>query len=267
MKDGLNTMNFGEALLTGVMVLVFGATALAQGARPGKNELSVRNQRQEIYFYTPAPGGLHRKVLFAPGDGGWRGFVITVAESLASSGYEVYGLDTRHYLQSFTGPAELKPGEIAADFREIAGWIRQSSTQRVLLVGWSEGAGLALAAASDPQNKDLFEGLIAIGATEQNVLAWHWSDVVAELRKKLPNEPTFASADYTGKVAPLPLFMIASSGDEYISSEATRKLFSAARDPKRMVLIEARDHKYGGATSEFFRTLMEALQWVLQHHQ
>lgn len=251
-------------LLISAMMLALSAAALAQGPRPGKNSLRIREHEQEIYFYPGVGGGPHDKVLFTPGDGGWRGFAITIAENLASSGHDLYGLDTRRYLQSFTGSSVLKPAEIASDFRQIAGWIRHGGSERVLLMGWSEGAGLSLAAAADPTNKDIFEGLIAIGATEQNILAWHWSDVMAELRNGLPKEPTFASVDYVGKVAPLPLFMIASSSDEYVSLDATRKLFSAARDPKRIVVIEARDHKYGGAAGEFFRTLPDALQWVAE---
>jgi pimeloyl-ACP methyl ester carboxylesterase len=254
-------------LLISATLLAFGAAAFAQGPRPGKNSLRVREHEQEIYFYPGVGGGSHGKVLFTPGDGGWRGFAITIAEDLASSGHDVYGLDTRRYLQSFTGSSVLKPAEIASDFRQIAAWIRQGSSARVLLMGWSEGAGLSLAAAADPTNKEMIEGLIAIGATEQNILAWHWSDVMAELRKELPKEPTFASVDYMGKVAPLPLFMIASSGDEYVSLDATRKLFSAALNPKRMVVIEARDHKYEGATGEFFRALPDGLRWVVEQRR
>jgi pimeloyl-ACP methyl ester carboxylesterase len=257
-------MRSRTVLLISATLLALGAAAFAQGPRPGKNSLRIREHEQEIYFYPGVGGGSHGKVLFTPGDGGWRGFAITIAEGLASSGHDVYGLNTRRYLQSFTGSSVLKAAEIASDFRQIAGWVRQGSSERVLLIGWSEGAGLSLAAAADPTNKEIFEGLIAIGATEQNILAWHWSDVMAEVSKGLPKEPTFASVDYVGRVAPLPFFMIASSGDEYVSLDATRKLFSAAHDPKRMVLIEARDHKYEGATGEFFRTLPDALQWVVE---
>ena len=260
-------MRSRTVLLISATLLALGAAAFAQGPRPGKNSLRIRDREQEIYFYPRVGEGSHSKVLFLPGDGGWRGFAITIAEDLASSGHDVYGLDTRRYLQSFTAPSVLTPAEIASDFRQIASWIRQGNSERVLLMGWSEGAGLSLAAATDPTNKEIFEGLIAIGATEQNILAWHWSDIMAELRKELPKEPTFASVDYVGKVAPLPLFMIASSGDEYISLAATRKLFSAAHDPKRMVLIEARDHKYEGATGEFFRTLPDAVQWVVEQRR
>jgi fermentation-respiration switch protein FrsA (DUF1100 family) len=69
------------------------------------------------------------------------------------------------------------------------------------------------------------------------------------------------------KVSPLPLFLIASTSDEYISTEATRALFSAAREPKRLAIINARDHKYSGNTDGFFRTLHEALNWIEQQHR
>lgn len=261
-------MAYSKRILISVAMLTLWVAASAHAAaRPGRNKLTLREQEQEIYFYPAAGGSSHGNVLFAPGDGGWRGFALTIAETLAASGYDVYGLDTHRYLQSFTGPTVLKPTDIAADFRQLARWIRQDSSGRLVLVGWSEGAGLSLAAAGDPQNNEIFEGLITIGATEQNILAWHWSDVMAQLRKKLPDEPTFASNDYVGRVTPLPLFMIASSGDEYVSPQATHKLFSAAHDPKRMVVIDARDHRYAGATEEFFRTLREALQWVVQQRR
>lgn len=256
-------MAFRKRILISVAAM---ATCLAASApaavHPGRNKLSLREQEQEIYFYPAAGVGWQGTVLFTPGDGGWRGFAVIIAETLAASGYDVYGLDTHRYLESFTGPRVLKTSEIAADFRQIAAWIAEGKAGRVVLLGWSEGAGLSLAAAADPRNKDIFGGVIAVGTSEQNILAWHWSDMMAQLRKKLPNEPTFASADYVGRVTPLPLFMIASSGDEYVSTEATRKLFSVASDPKRLAVVEASDHKYAGAKEEFFGTLREALQWV-----
>ena len=68
------------------------------------------------------------------------------------------------------------------------------------------------------------------------------------------------------KVSPLPLYLIASTSEDYISTEATRALFSAAREPKRLAIIHARDHKYSGNTDGFFSTLHEALHWIEQQH-
>lgn len=245
-------------------VLIACIPSLGQAPAPGRNNLSIRGQAQDVYFFPGAGTGPHRKVLFAPGDGGWRGFAITIAEQLASAGYDVYGLDTRRYLKSMTG--SLNPAQIASDFAQIARWLVQGSSERVLLVGWSEGAGLALAAGADPSSRNTYGGLVFIGMTEFNILGWRWRDVGAEIVKKLPNEPTFKSADYIMRVAPLPVFMIASTHDEYISVSATQQLFSTARDPKRLVMIEADDHKYSGKTDEFFHSLKEGLTWIQQQH-
>jgi pimeloyl-ACP methyl ester carboxylesterase len=251
-------------LLTAVIAVC--GMLFADVPKPGKNTVSVRGQAQNIYYF-PASGASRGKVLFAPGDGGWRGFALEIAKQMQAAGYDVYGLDTRLYLQSFADSGGLKTSDIAADYRQIADWIRQGGNGRVLLTGWSEGAGLGLAAAADKQNKSIFEGLVAIGMTEQNILAWRWTDAWAEVTKKVPNEPTFPSSLFVGQVSPLPFFIIASSDDEYTSPEATRSLVAAARDPKKFVMIEARDHKYGGNTETLFRTLRDALLWIVQQHR
>lgn len=245
-------------------LLMPGIGVFADTPQTGKNKVAVRGQEQEIYFYPGAGSGPHKKVIFAPGDGGWRGFAITIAENMAASGYDVYGIDTRHYLQSFTGSAVLKPSEIAWDFGDLAAWARQGSRDRVLLVGWSEGAGLGLAAASEPRNHAVFAGLVVLGPTEYNILAWRWKDIGAEITHSLPNEPTFKSIDLMPKISPLPLFVISSAKDEYVTPAATEALFAAAREPKRLVVIRANDHKYAGATDDFFRALKEGLTWIQQ---
>lgn len=246
-----------------MLVLLFSSVALADAPKEGRNGFVVRGQEQDIYFYKAAGAGGRGKVLFAPGDGGWRGFAIDIAEQLQAAGYDVYGLDTRRYLLSFADRGGLKPADIAGDFRQIASWIRQDGKQ-VLLVGWSEGAGLALAASSDSQSKTVFQGLVAIGMTERNILAWRWSDLWAEVAKVLPKEPTFESSDHVGRVAPLPIFMLASSHDEYVTADATRTLFARASEPKKLVIIDAKDHKYAGKKDEFFGILKQALAWIAQ---
>jgi pimeloyl-ACP methyl ester carboxylesterase len=253
--------------VTAAAVLLLCAADCAGNPRPGKNDVTIRGHRQRIYWQPAEGAGQHHKILFAPGDGGWRGFAITITEELAKAGYDVYCVDTRRYLASFTGPAVLTTKEIASDFNQMAQWIQQGDQDRILLVGWSEGAGLSLAAIADAANQAVFGGLVAIGTPEYNTLAWHWTDIGAEITKKLPHEPTFKSGDFMAKVSPLPLFVIASTSNEYITPEVTRALFSAARQPKRLVIIDARDHKYSGNTEGFFRALREGLNWILQQHR
>jgi fermentation-respiration switch protein FrsA (DUF1100 family) len=254
-------------VVLGVLMLALRGGVYGDPPKAGKNELSIRAHPQKIDFYPAQSPRQHVSVLFAPGDGGCRGFAITITEKLAKSGYDAFCLDTRRYLESFTGGQPLTTVEIASDFGEIARWVQQGKRERILFAGWSEGAGLGLAAMADPANQAIFDGLIAIGTPEVNILAWHWTDIGASITHRLPHEPTFRSAAFMPQVSPLPLFLIASTSDEYISTEATRALFSAAREPKRLAIINGRDHKYGGNTDGFFRTLHEALLWIEQQHR
>jgi dienelactone hydrolase len=249
-------------LAIGAVILAFWTSVCAEGPKPGENEVTIREHRQKVYFSSAEGAGQHRRVLFAPGDGGCRGFAITITEELAKAGYDAYCFDTRRYLESFTGPVVLSTEEIASDFNQMARWIQQGAQERILLVGWSEGAGLGLVTTTDAANQATFQGLVAIGTPEDNILAWHWADIGAEITKKLTHEPTFKSADFMAKVSPIPLLMIASTSDEYITPEATRDLFATAHQPKRLVMVDARDHKYSGNTAGFFRALREGLSWI-----
>jgi len=253
--------------MIGALILMLSEGVYGELPKAGKNELTIRAHRQNIDFYPAEAPGQHLRILFAPGDGGCRGFAITITQELAKSGYDAFCFDTHRYLESFTGGQVLSTTEIASDFGEIARWIQQGKRERILFVGWSEGAGLGLAAMADPPNQEVFDGLVAVGTPEVNILGWHWTDIGASIRHKPPHEPTFRSEDFMRKVSPLPLFLIASTSDEYISTEATRALFSRARAPKRLAIINARDHKYGGNTAAFFQTLREALNWIEQQHR
>lgn len=253
-------------LMTGALILTLGGGVYGRPPEHGKDEPAVRGHRQKLHFYPAASPAKHLRILFAPGDGGCRGFATTIAEELAKSGYDAYCFDTRHYLEAFTAAQVLSTTEIGSDFGEIARWIRQGNQERILFIGWSEGAGLGLAALADSANHDIFDGLVAISTPEVNLLAWHWTDLAASIADKVPHEPTFKSADFMAKVSPLPLFVIASTSDEYISAAGTRALFSRAREPKRLAVINARDHKYSGNSEGFFRTLREAVTWIEQQH-
>lgn len=246
-----------------LMIVLSLVGSCASAASTDKRSVMIRGKSQDIYLFSSAPAQHDiRRVLFAPGDAGCRGFAVEIAEELAKAGYETFCLDTLHYLQSFTGATALATSQVGSDFHQIADYVQQSDRAPLILVGWSEGAGLGLIAAGDSQNRGIFAGLIAIGTPESNILAWRWRDAGAWVTKGLPHEPTFKSADFVHTLFPLPLFFIASSSNQYITPEATRALFDRANEPKRLVIINAKDHKYGGNRTEFFTVLRQSLDWI-----
>ncbi len=248
------------------LLAVFIPAALAaQNLPTGKNSVMIRGQAQELYFYPARVVGQPAKgrILFLPGDGGWRGFAITMAERMASWGYDVYGLDTKRYLESFTTQtSRLTEADVMRDLRRVVEVLPHRRGQQVLLVGWSEGAGLCLLAAASEENKQAFNGLVAVGLDRRSVLGWHWTDWVTYITKKDPDEPMFNSADYLPKVSPLPLVMIHARGDEYTTGAEAQQLFNSAQEPKKFTLIEARNHHFEGNQEGFFQALREGLQWI-----
>lgn len=249
-----------RTLALGAITIALGAPA--QTPAPGKNAFLLRGQRQDIYYLPGARGGQSAsgKVLFAPGDGGWRGFAITMAKTVAAWGYDVYGIDTKQYLESFTGATTLKEPEVMADFRTVAEWIGKGGC--VHLMGWSEGAGLVLLTAAAEENRRVVCGVVTISLGESSVLGWRTVDNLTWITKRQPNEPTFPSLPYLAKVSPLPLVMIHATGDEYTPPQAARKMFESAREPKRFSLVPARNHHFDGGQDEFFRALREGLEWM-----
>jgi pimeloyl-ACP methyl ester carboxylesterase len=232
----------------------------AQPMQPGRNTCELRGHQQDVYFYSGGPGR-RPVVLFAPGDGGWRGFAIDIAKAVAAWGYDVYGIDTKRYLSSFTsGKSTLSEADVISDFHALAE--RISKDGGVYMVGWSEGAGLGLLATAGDAGKKTFAGFAAIGLPEASVLGWRTIDNLTYITKKDPDEPHFQSAPWLPKIAPLPFAMILSDHDEYTSVESAKSMYAAAREPKHWWLIAARNHRYDGARDEFFRALHEALAWI-----
>ena len=83
---------------------------------------------RQLPYIAVSGAPLHRRVLFVPGVGGWRGWAITIAETMATWGFDVQGLDTKVYLDGFTGKSMLTEGDVTNDFRELA---EGSPTDRV----------------------------------------------------------------------------------------------------------------------------------------
>jgi fermentation-respiration switch protein FrsA (DUF1100 family) len=251
-----------RAVLSVVLTLLVSAVAFGQAPAPGTHTVTLGGRKQHVHCFTASGAPMNRRILFAPGDGGWRGWAIPVAETMATWGYDVCGLDTRAYLDGFTGKTTLTEADAMDDLRTVAAWMTQGSGERVTLVGWSAGAGLGVLAAAGDTSKQTFAGLVVFGLGDENLfVGWHWWNSITSLVKK-PRQRTFLAADYLANVTPLPFFMIQSGHDEYTPLDDATRLFAVAGEPKRFVLVPARNHQFGGNQEEFFRTLREALRWI-----
>jgi fermentation-respiration switch protein FrsA (DUF1100 family) len=220
----------------------------------------IRNTNQTVRLY----GSRGREaVVVSSGDGGWIHLGPHVAEVLAAKGYFVVGVDARAYLASLTTDAEaVRPQDEPADFGVFIEYAARGNVGKPVLIGVSEGAGLSVLAATDPGVKKVIAGVVGLGLGNVNELGWRWRDAIIYVTKGVPNEPTFATADIVDRIAPLPLAAIQSTHDEFVPLPEVQRVMERAKEPKRLWIVEASDHRFSGNISEFDQRLLEALAWI-----
>ena len=222
--------------------------------------LVIRGQPQTLRLYGPSDG---EPVIVSSGDGGWIHLGPHVAEVLSARGFFVVGFDAKAYLEGFTSRGTtLRPDQEPADFKELAEFAAKRTGKKPTLIGVSEGAGLSVLAATDPQTKATIAGVIGLGLPDLNELGWRWRDSLIYLTHGVPNEPTFSAAAIVKSVAPLPLGAIHSTQDEFVPAAQVQRIMAAAGEPKRLWIVTAADHRFSDNLAEFDRRLVEALAWV-----
>jgi pimeloyl-ACP methyl ester carboxylesterase len=238
--------------------------ALATVAQEGTTEtLVVRGRPQALRLYGSRGGA---PVVVSSGDGGWIHLGPHVAEVLAARGYFVVGFDVRAYLGGFTyDTTALRPEDEPGDYKVLVDFAARGGTRKPVLVGVSEGAGLSVLAATDPRTKSVIAGVIGLGLPDVNELGWRWRDAIIYLTHGVPNEPAFSTATLVDKVAPLPLAAIHSTQDEFVTLAEVQRVLFFAKDPKRLWVVKASDHRFSDNLAEFDRRLLEAIAWVTEH--
>ena len=255
-----------RVLLSVVFLFLVAAARDAQAA--GRSlDFPLRGKVLTLTVYLPPAGGQPKgRVIMGSGDVGWVGLGVEMAEFLAGQGYCVVGVNIRQYLSVFTsGTSRLTTTEPPADYAALAEFLkaRHLLWDPAILSGVSEGAALAVLVASSEKNHAWVHGVITMGLPPTAELAWRWSDFTTWITKKDANEPMFAPKDFIASVSPLPICLIHSTKDEYVT-EADWKLFEAtARAPKRLVLIAASNHRFTDKKQELKDQFTQALAWVL----
>jgi fermentation-respiration switch protein FrsA (DUF1100 family) len=245
-----------------VATIAWVATATASE----KVDVSVRGKTLTVEIY-PAHGSSRGTIVMGSGDVGWVGLGVSMAEDLSAQGYTVVGINVRQYLASFTaGQSHLKTADVPGDYRLIIEALQRSRHLDipVIVSGVSEGAALAVLAASDPANHGWIDGVITMGLPPTAELAWRWTDAGAWITKRDANEPSFAPKDVIATISPIPLYMIQSTRDEYVSKAEWEQLLTTAREPKKQVLIDASNHRFTDKRAELGSAYSAGLAWIVQ---
>jgi hypothetical protein len=223
------------------------AMAMTTGASADSTEtVVIRGHAQYLRVYGSRGG---TPVIVSSGDGGWIHLGPHVAELLAAKGFFVVGFDVRAYLSSFTsGATTLRAEEEPGDYKVLADHVARGSSERPILVGVSEGAGLSVLATTEPQTRRAVAGVIALGLPNINELAWHWRDALIYVTHRAPNEPSFSTSALIGRMGHTPLAAIQSTQDEFVPLAEAQGIFA--------------DHRFSDNRPEFDSRLLEAIAWV-----
>lgn len=223
----------------------------------------------ELHFARPAemsPGT--PLLLYATGDGGWRGKDRDLYLHITRWGYPVAGFSAPSYLSHLgyvTGTTT--PGRLARDYERLIEFAKEALSlpagTRTILVGVSRGAGLAVVAASRPEVRSELAGVMAVALTKEEEYVRHY-----RVRRGSPSDTpkrelvTFDTYGSLGRLRSLPLAVIQSTRDNYLPAAAARELFGPDTQTRRFYPIEAENHSFKGAREALYSQMSNSLAWM-----
>ncbi len=183
-------------------------------------------------WYFPVSGG-GPAVLVCNGNGGDRSGRVALAAALNRIGLSVLLFDYRGY-----GGNEGQPSEdgTAADARAAQSWLAaQPGVEKIVYFGESLGAAVAVGLAVEKPPAALilrspFTSLPDVGA-----MHYPWLPVRWLLKDRYPSIDRISSVH-------VPVMVIAGDRDDIVPESLSRRLYEAANEPKRYVLVPGAGH-------------------------
>ena len=210
----------------------------AAGALPGSEEAELRTADGLTLhaWFVPARSPVSATVLLLNGNAGNRSDRAPLASSLSAAGFAVLVFDYRGYGGNPGAPSETG---LLLDARAALGYLASRDDvdpKRIVYYGESLGAAVAVALAAERPPLALilrspFTSLADIGRHHYPYLPIH----PRFLQDRYP------SIDLIGAVRS-PVLVIAGALDRVVPPDHSRRLYEAASEPKRFVLIPDGDH-------------------------
>jgi len=243
---------------------------LSHEVRHSTFQASIRNDSKvTLQIYQQSNSQEEPLVFFTSGDGGWSPFCADVAAHIAATGKTVVGFNSKDYLVSFASSQRpISANELARDYDEMLRAARMQPgvdrRARLVLAGWSLGAGFSVLVATDPTVGAQTDKVVAISLPVYNELAWKPSDSLIYITHGTPREKVFDARKFVAKLDPIPIVMLNASDDDTSPSGESQSLFDLAPGPKHLYMIKASGHHFEGGEAEFYRDLDEGLG--VNHH-
>lgn len=269
-----------ERAVAGVVVTAMALTAGACAHRPAlrpstapvqfDRSLDFYGHALHVHLARPAhlrPGT--PLLLYATGDGGWRGGDKEVFRRMIKWGYPVAGFSAPEYLNHLGFVSgTTTPSRLAEDYQRLIDFARTSLnlpvSARTVLVGVSRGAGLAVVAAGRPEVHSELAGVLAVALTKEEEYVRHYRIRRGKSPSDMPKQElvVFETYTYLDRLTTLPLAVVQSTNDDYLPAAAARDLFGPDTETRRLLAIDARDHKFNGAREALYERMASALAWI-----
>jgi hypothetical protein len=192
--------------------------------------------------------------------------------TIASSGLPAVGFSTKAFMrieQRWSKP--LNAAHVVEGYQRIIdaarAQLRLSPDAPVVLTGWSRGASLGVLVASSREADPRVVGLVAVGLVADEQL-----DIEGDSDDDAGRDIAAVSADLharsiemyplLSRIASRRVVVIQASGDSYLPAARARALFGPDSATRRLVAIDARNHRFNGGESKFAAALVEAVDWV-----
>jgi uncharacterized protein len=188
-------------------------------------------------WFVPAEGreAPRAAVLVCNGNGGNRSLRAPLAAALARMGLHVLVFDYRGYGGN---PGQPTEAGLAADARAALDYLvgrPEVDPARVVYFGESLGAAVALRLATERPPAALVLRSPFASLAEVGQLHYPLVPVSLLLRDR------YDSAALAGRLA-APLLVVAGGRDRIVPASHSRRLFAAAPQPKRLVVLDGADH-------------------------
>jgi fermentation-respiration switch protein FrsA (DUF1100 family) len=211
-------------------------------------------------------------LLYATGDGGWRGKDRDLYRHMIRWGYPVAGFSAPDYLAHLGYVAgTTTPARLARDYIRLIEFAKESldlpEATPTILVGVSRGAGLAVVAAGRREVQPLLAGVLAVALTKEEEYVRHYRTRRGHSEKTPSRElVTFDTYGSLNQLRSLPLAVIQSTRDGYLPADEARALFGPDTPSRRLRAVDARDHSFRGARDVLYDRMSAALSWICRVH-
>jgi type IV secretory pathway VirJ component len=159
-----------------VLALVLAAPGCGRSEerQPAKDGAGAALADLPLVEVPAAAGGSDTLAFIASGDGGWAHLVRDVADALSARGIPVVGLDTLRYYWKPRSPEE----SARALERILRTYLARWHEQRILLVGYSRGAGVLpfMASRLPPDLRERIDLIAFLGLEPTISFQFHFAD-------------------------------------------------------------------------------------------